>query len=396
VLQHRCVLWRPTNVRVVWVVGVGVCGCAVTPCPAGQYAGEDYACVACPPGKYKFLATAEIPDPHPCFSCLGNGEWSAAGAAHCACNAGYGGVAGGQAYGTCTLCAPGKFKSVTGDGDCAPCAVGVTCGTGFFVAECTPARDRECRACTNALRPHAQYVSAAPPGSRNCSVGCSPGFTDGGMGGACEACPPGRFKAGPGQGQCAQCEAGKFSLGAASECSVCRSSCPAGFVLNGTCGAGSADDAACAACPANTYGDGSSCVSCDPNAVSAAGSPAATSCKCNEGYAPKDVFAGVAVTRTCVLCQQNTFSAQGQDWCSACDPNAQALAGSASATACRCNAGFSGPNGGACAACAAGKYKAVAGPTACMACGDNLSDGRGLASSPPARCVRAQTRQVDA
>ena len=370
--------------------------CAVTPCPEGQYAGEDYACVACPPGKYKMHATAEIPDRQPCFSCLGSGEWSAAGAGQCACNTGYGGVAGGQAYGTCTACAPGKFKSVIGDGDCAPCAPDVTCNTGFFVAACTRARDRECRACTNALRPHAQYISAAPPGSRNCSGGCSPGFTDGGLGGACEACPPGRFKAGIGGGQCVLCEAGKFSLGAAPECSVCRSSCPAGFVLNGACGEGAALDAACAECAANTYGDGSSCVSCDPNAVSAAGSQAATSCKCNAGYAPVDAFDGSA-TRTCVPCQPNTFSAHGQDWCSACDPNAQALAGSTSATACQCNAGFSGPNGSPCVACAAGKYKAAAGPMACTQCRDNDSpSGLGVASSPPARCVRGQARRVDA
>jgi hypothetical protein len=36
----------------------------------------------------------------------------------------------------------------------------------------------------------------------------------------------------------------------------------------------------------------------------------------------------------------NTYSGGGQEYCSACDPNAQALAGSTNAWACRCNAGF--------------------------------------------------------
>ena len=51
----------------------------MTPCPAGQIAGDDYACVACAPGKYKLVATEEIPDLHPCFNCLTTGEWAAAG-----------------------------------------------------------------------------------------------------------------------------------------------------------------------------------------------------------------------------------------------------------------------------------------------------------------------------
>ena len=51
----------------------------MTPCPAGQTAGDNYACVACAPGKYKLIATEEIPDLHPCFHCLTTGEWSSAG-----------------------------------------------------------------------------------------------------------------------------------------------------------------------------------------------------------------------------------------------------------------------------------------------------------------------------
>ena len=35
---------------------------------------------------------------------------------------------------------------------------------------------------------------------------------------------------------------------------------------------------------------------------------------------------------------------------------------------CACNAGYTGPNGGTCTACGAGKYKDATGPAACTAC----------------------------
>jgi hypothetical protein len=46
-----------------------------------------------------------------------------------------------------------------------------------------------------------------------------------------------------------------------------------------------------------------------------------------------------------------------------------APAGSTSLTNCTCNAGFSGPDGGTCTACEAGKYKASTGSAVCTDCG---------------------------
>jgi len=118
----------------------------VSPCPSGFYARDDYSCAMCPSGKYKTARSEAIPDPHPCFSCLAVGEWSEDGAAKCACNTGYGGIAGGSVYGTCAVCAAGKFKSTVGDGDCAPCSQPSLCGVGFFLDACVPARDYACKA----------------------------------------------------------------------------------------------------------------------------------------------------------------------------------------------------------------------------------------------------------
>jgi hypothetical protein len=51
--------------------------------------------------------------------------------------------------------------------------------------------------------------------------------------------------------------------------------------------------------------------------------------------------------------------------------NSKAPAGSDDATDCQCNAGYTGPNAGACIACAAGKYKDVKATFACRICPPN-------------------------
>ena len=120
----------------------------VVPCPSGYYAEDDYSCALCPAGKYKAQQSDVIPDPHPCFSCLAEGEWSEEGASRCACNVGYAGVAGGFVYGTCTVCAAGKFKSLVGDRGCEPCSEPSACDVGFFLDDCVAARDYTCKAST--------------------------------------------------------------------------------------------------------------------------------------------------------------------------------------------------------------------------------------------------------
>jgi hypothetical protein len=56
--------------------------------------------------------------------------------------------------------------------------------------------------------------------------------------------------------------------------------------------------------------------------------------------------------------------------CDNCPSNsAHALTGQTAVTACVCNTGFTGPNGGTCTQCVAGKYKAVVGTFACTDCG---------------------------
>ena len=363
-------------------------------CPVGHFArDEDWACVQCPAGKYKAVASAQVPDPHPCFRCLGTGEWSPPGAAGCACNAGYGGIAGGQAYGTCSQCPAGKFNGDVADGECMPCSSPrPACAVGFYSADCIPARDHTCRACVNVPGSNAQYISAAPLHSRNCSIACNAGYHAlAELGGGCAACAAGTFKAAAGADNCSLCPEGTFSTEAATSCSVCRVACPSGYTINGSCPAGSISDTPCAACPENFYGEtGTSCLACDGNARSPVGSPSAASCRCLAGFTIKDSFHGGVRSRMCVQCGKNTFSSFGQDACDACDVNAQAPAGSTNASACRCNAGYSGRTGAnRCEACAAGKFKPDVGETECQPCQDLTSGGSKVASSPRASTSEA-------
>jgi len=360
--------------------------CAVAkPCSSMR----DYSCSACPAGKYKTQNTDIIPDPHPCFSCLGKGEWSAEGAEHCSCNAGYSGIAGGKTYGTCKVCSAGQFKSDVSDNLCQMCSLS-TCPVGYYLSDCVPAQDHTCTPCTNVPGANLEYVATALPGSHTCDVGCKAGWTNITVGNiTCSLCPAGTYKASLGSGQCTTCPLGTFSLGGAAHCTSCRTTCPRGFVIANaatTCGVGATQDIQCIICPMNTYKDtGAVCKSCDVNAISLNGSSASSNCKCNAGYTIIDSFDGIEYTRRCEMCSPNTFSSAGEDYCSACDANAQSAIGSHIAIDCKCNAGFTGENGGTCRACVSGKFKALpAGPSQCQSCRDIASDGLQLATSLPA------------
>ena len=66
---------------------------------------------------------------------------------------------------------------------------------------------------------------------------------------------------------------------------------------------------------------------------------------------------------SCTTCPVDTYSiavgASANSTCSTCPPNSNSPAGSAALTNCTCNAGSTGPNGGPCVACAAGKCKTL-------------------------------------
>jgi hypothetical protein len=70
----------------------------------------------------------------------------------------------------------------------------------------------------------------------------------------------------------------------------------------------------------------------------------------------------------CVECETGTYSSTEASACLLCPGNSTSTFRSSSVTNCTCNAGFSGPNGGPCVQCGAGKYKTVTGSTDCTSC----------------------------
>jgi hypothetical protein len=73
----------------------------------------------------------------------------------------------------------------------------------------------------------------------------------------------------------------------------------------------------------------------------------------------------------CVECQPGTYSSTESSECLVCPENSISTLRSLRLVHCVCNAGFSGPNGGPCVACVAGKYKKVTGSTLCSDCPSN-------------------------
>jgi hypothetical protein len=63
--------------------------------------------------------------------------------------------------------------------------------------------------------------------------------------------------------------------------------------------------------------------------------------------------------------------------CDSCPSNSSSPFGSVGIQACLCNAGYTGPNGGACVSCGAGTYKDAAGNTSCSPCPVSYSSPAG-------------------
>ena len=143
----------------------------------------------------------------------------------------------------------------------------------------------------------------------------------------------------------------------------------------------------CNECSANQYapggvagegniaadGDGlivEACRDCPPYSTSPAGSASVAACECNAGYSALPApFADA-----CWHCAAFKFkTAAGSAACEDCPANTQQnLLAQTTATACKCNAGYTGIITDAatdeCAACAPGTFKAAPGEAACAPC----------------------------
>ena len=168
---------------------------------------------------------------------------------------------------------------------------------------------------------------------------CDTGFEK--TGSDCAACPAGKFKNTTGDQACLTCEGGTFTNSTGH--TVCEQCAQDQYSL-----------------PGDTI-----CTDCRPQSTAPAGSDHSYDCECVKGFE----FDNLQCEECAAGKYKDTIS--NDDQCQLCDPNAFSLAGSIADTACLCNIGFSGPDGGECTACAKGTFKNVTGDADCLPCAAN-------------------------
>ncbi len=180
-------------------------------------------------------------------------------------------------------------------------------------------------------------------------------------GSSCGACQVGKFKDSVGNETCSDCRDHSTSLVASVSEDDCL--CLEGFTLNGVicqaCAVGKYKQyvglAACSDCPSYTT-------------TLLTGSDMLTDCKCEVGYTGPD-------GQECVECESNTFKNEtGSGACYGCPEHSTTeitLGLFTEIEACKCQAGFSGPDGGSCVACGPGTFKGHVGSEACAPCPAN-------------------------
>ena len=94
------------------------------------------------------------------------------------------------------------------------------------------------------------------------------------------------------------------------------------------------------------------------------------------------------VCGSCQACASGKYNANANGTCQDCPTSSSTdgLTGSTSITACKCNAGYSGPDGGACAICGADYYKAATGAAPCSACPSHSSTATVQGSTAVSAC----------
>ena len=336
----------------------GHADCVCVPGFAGLPAAEPVHCEACPADTF-----ADVHNTSECVPCpayASHNETRRANVTACLCDPGYTGPDGGP----CVACAAGTFKAQPGAAACEDCGVN----------EYSYSAAAVCVAC------HANSSSLSrSPGVDHCL--CDPGFYP--SEGLCSMCHAGRFKNTTANEPCQSCTGNTFAseLGATA-CTSClvsspfstanpseggiRCQCIAGYTqteLNLT-------TPACSACPPDTFQPSqgqTTCELCDPNARSPEASVTPLACLCNAGFADDS-------EHECLVCAGGTYKEAAADdeddteLCNVCPDDSFSLAQSGRLVDCLCDPGFSGPDGGPCAACAPGKFKAANGSAACEDC----------------------------
>ena len=350
-------------------LGSGQC----TTCPVGktiitQRAGKTWEqmssqhqspyCINCAAGKYHAVHTDGICVNCPLYSTSPAGSSLMS---QCTCNSGYEKVAidalnftceplsctagsTGPA-GSCTQCAPGKYKAASGSAPCDDCVPG-------------------------------KYSAATGASTAATCLSCSAGSYAGTPGSfACSLCPSGKYSnatAASTSTTCQDCLAGKYSAATGASTAATCQNCAAGSY------AATQASSACSLCPSSTYSavtGVTTCQNCEQGKYSPAGSSSHTQCNlCAAGYGYiHDPNKG---RQYCFPCLRGFYKPYADNSaCLYCPCNLYGCSstlneGSISQADCMCapnSVGINGQQG--CSVCPAGKFKSGYGNGVCETTG---------------------------
>ena len=277
----------------------------------------------------------------------------------------------------------------------------VACRDGFFLDDnaVEGGGDPVCRRC-----PVNMFTRPGRNASEQTQCICSPGWSNSSGGAVVEVCAPcaiGLFKPQLGNVTCSVCPADSSTAGVNST-SLDACLCQPGFEPTAAdehvCAAcapgrfkGELVDEPCETCPEDSFCEGQTVTptACSANSDSEAGSDAIFDCACRPGFFALFAPDVDGTVHACVLCGTGKFSAEANQTactncpvdtflptqgasnvstCRACDPNAQAPAGSVQGEACLCKLGYAGVPGAPCEACVPGFYRENAEEYTCAAC----------------------------
>jgi len=327
-------------------------------CAKGKYQANtsDIGCDDCTSGKYLDATGNDAEaDCKACPANSGNNPAASTDESDCICNPGSSGANGGS----CTECVSGMYKTDSGSANCTSCPAqsdspvgssmvsACTCNPGYSgpnggpCTECvegTYTADRgsaNCESCP--------AYSDSPVGSIITDCICNAG-SSGLDGGPCTECVAGKYKIASGDAACTNCSAGQYSTEVGATSDVCQ-----GCQTKSTAPEASNEQTDCTCNTGSTGPDGDPCTECLAGKYKIALGDAACS-NCSAGQYSMEVGATLNV---CKGCPTNSFAPQASD----------------EQTDCTCTAGSTGPDGGPCTECVAGKYKIASGDSACSNCG---------------------------
>ena len=191
--------------------------------------------------------------------------------------------------------------------------------------------------------------------------------------GSCVACMEGKYKDSVGNVTCTDCWDHSTSLAGSMDIMECL--CDEGYTLVQD-GAGHS----CVECEVGKYKQFAGVIECrecsSHSNTLTTGSTLKQDCHCDMGYTGPN-------GGPCEECGEDTFkNVTGSGVCFNCPAHSTTSLTVGLFTeieACQCKAGYTGPNGGPCQMCEAGKFKAGVGPQACDDCPLNSDSSAGAA-----------------